>query len=279
MEFKSKFIAFVDILGFKKMVEEAEAGSVTNLEAARVLLKEFGSPGKREELARNGSHICPQSKYVQRDLDFRVVQISDSLLVSCEVSPAGAINIVEHCWRFVFCLLQKGFACRGYITLGTISHQDDADIVGTGVHEVIEKEKNVHAFKQDANERGTPFVEIDQRVCDYIDGSGDWCVNEMFSRCINSDGEFVAIFPFQRLAHRFVIASGRKFDAERERKANQNVRVGLERLKERVKASVDISNPSAVQKSYHYVRALNGQLKVCDRTDEFIAQMDSVLPM
>jgi hypothetical protein len=96
MEFKDKFIALVDILGFKKLVEAAEAGSATSLNEARAVLKEFGSHGKRERLGKSGSQICPQSKYVQRDLDFRVTQVSDSLLVSCEVSPAGAINVVEH---------------------------------------------------------------------------------------------------------------------------------------------------------------------------------------
>ena len=100
----------------------------------------------------------------------------------------------------------------------------------------------------------------------------------MFSRCVHSDGEFVAIFPFQKSAHKFLIRNGKQFNAEKERSANQNVRVGLQRLKERVMGLVDLSDPRAVRQSGQYLKALNDQLKVCDRTDEFIAQLDSDLP-
>ena len=42
---------------------------------------------------------------------------------------------------FLFSLLQKGFACRGYITVGNIYHHVDGDFVGTGAHEVFEKKQ------------------------------------------------------------------------------------------------------------------------------------------
>ena len=37
---------------------------------------------------------------------------------------------------------------------------------------------------------------------------------------------------------------------------------------------VDMSNPDAIRKAEHYIRALNAQLQECDRTDEFITLMD-----
>ena len=46
-------------------------------------------------------------------------------------------------------------------------------------------------------------------------------------------------------------------------------------LKDRVIAYVDTSNPSAVQKSEHYINALNAQLAVCDRTDKTIDMLCS----
>jgi hypothetical protein len=278
MEFKDKFIGFVDILGFKKLVEAAEQGSVTNLNEVRGVLKEFGSPDKRERLGKSGSQICPHSKSVQRDLDFRVTQVSDSVLVSCEISPVGAINVIEHCWSILFCLLQKGAMCRGYITRGRISHEADCDFVGTGAQKALANEKVV-AFKQAASERGTPFVEIDPNVSEYVNNCGDECVKKMFSRCVSSDGESVALFPFQRLAHRFLIEwRGQYFDPDKESQSNENVRLNLANLKERVMALVDMSNPSAVTKAEHYTEALNAQLAICDKTDEFIAQFRSTLP-
>jgi hypothetical protein len=100
----------------------------------------------------------------------------------------------------------------------------------------------------------------------------------MFSRCTRGDGDVVALYPFQRLAHSFVIGGfGREFDPERERRSNHNLRLGLKSLKERVLAFVDTSNPSAVRKAEHYLRALDAQLTVCDKTDGAIDALTAPL--
>jgi hypothetical protein len=166
--------------------------------------------------------------------------------------------------------------CRGYITRGLISHEADCDFVGTGAQKALANEKNVVAFKRVAGELGTPFVEIDPNVSEYVNNCGDECVRKLFSRFISSDGESVALFPFQRLTHRFLIEwRGQRFNPNKESQANQNVRLNLTNLKERVTALVDISNPSAVRKAEHYIEALNAQLVICDKTDQFIAQFRS----
>ncbi len=278
MEFKEKFVAFVDVLGFKKLVEQAEAGNGTALSELLKVLNEYGSPEKRTGFGKYGPTICPQSTYLQRDLDFRLTQISDCIIASSEVSPAGVINLVNHCWVFVTSLLKMGMMCRGYITRGRIFHTD-TQFLGTGYHKAYEKEKDVAAFKRDADERGTPFVEVDRVVCDYVRDCTDQCVKEMFSRSVREDGVVVALFPFQRLAHSFMIGGfGRKFDAEKEKRSNQNVRLMLQNLKGRVMTYVDLANPSAVKKAEHYMQALDAQLEVCDKTDEMIALLNSPFP-
>jgi hypothetical protein len=40
-------------------------------------------------------------------------------------------------------------------------------------------------------------------------------------------------------------------------------------------AYVKMSDPRAVQKAEHYIRALDHQLDVCDETEDFIAALDS----
>lgn len=278
LEFKEKFVAFIDVLGFKKLVEVAEAGTGMALSELLDVLKEFGSSEERNKFGKHGPTTCPQSTFLQRDLDFRLTQISDCVIVSSEVSPAGAINLVNHCWGIVICLLQRGIMCRGYITRGSIFHTD-TQFLGTGYQKAYENEGNVAAFKREADERGTPFVEVDRAVCEYVSKCEDACVKEMFSRYVKDDGEVVALFPFQRLAHSFLIAGfGIKFDSEKEKRSNQNVRLMLENLKKRVMAFVDMSNPSAVRKAEHYILALNTQLAVCDKTDEMIALLHSNFP-
>jgi hypothetical protein len=265
------FIGFVDILGFKNLVKAAETGAGMPLNNLLEVLKELGTPENRKRYEKYGPQICPGSTYIHRDLDFQVTQISDCVIVSSEVSPAGVINLVSHCWVAVIQLLTKGIMCRGYITRGIVYHTD-GQIIGSGYQKAYDKESQVTAFKREADERGTPFGEVDQIVCDYVRNHGDSCVKEMFSRYVKADGEVTALFPFKSLAHSFSIPGflHDTFDAEKERRSNQKLRLGLETLKERVMTSVDPSNPKAVSKAEHYIAALDAQLEVCARTDVMI---------
>lgn len=278
MEFKDKFIGFVDILGWKEKVKAVENETGMPLPELIELLRNLGSREDEVKIKKNGPSICPQSKYLQRDLSFKLTQKSDCVIVSSEVSPAGVINLIGHCWGAVINLLQKGIMCRGYITRGSIYHTDN-DFIGSGYHEAYSKEANVTAFKREANERGTPFVEVDPIVCSYVKDCKDPCVKKMFSRMVKDDGVVTALFPFKRLTHSFMIGGfGIKFDVQKEKNANQNMRLSIKKLKERVMEFVDESNASAVRKSEHYIEALNAQLVVCDKTDEMINMFSSPVP-
>ena len=177
MEFKDKFIGFLDVLGFKKMVESAEAGKGMPLSELLDILKELGSPKDQDKFRTYGPTTCPESTHIQRNIDFRLTQISDCVIVSSEVSPAGVINLINHCWGAVIKLMSKGIMCRGYITRGSVYHSDD-HIVGSGYNDAYSKESEVSAFQREADERGTPFVEVDKAVCDYVEKHGDNCVKK-----------------------------------------------------------------------------------------------------
>lgn len=279
LEFKDKFIGFVDILGWKEKVKAAEAGTGMSLTELKELLKEIGTPEDQKRFEKYVSTICPESTYIQRDLDFQITQISDCVVVSSEISPAGVINLVNHCWRAVIALLVKGIMCRGYITRGLIYHTSEPEMIGSGYHEVLYKEPKVSAFKRNADERGTPFVEIDLSVCDYVRDHGDACVKKMFSRYVKEDVKVTALFPFQRLCHSFIIVDflGHKFDPVKERQSNRNMRLMIENMKKSVMELVDHSKPDAVSKAEHYIAALDDQLEVCNKTDEMINMIDSSL--
>jgi len=97
---------------------------------------------------------------------------------------------------------------------------------------------------------------------------------------VKTEDGTTALFPFQRLSHSFVISGfGRTFDAEREKEANNNMRKQIVTLKERVLYYVDSSNPRAMAKAQHYLRALDAQLIACDRTDEMITALCAPLPL
>lgn len=267
--FANKFIAFVDILGFKRFVADAEKGTGFDLERILSLVSYLGTGKERERFEKSGPICCPCAPYVERHLDFRVTQISDCVIVSSEVSPAGIINLANHCWGAAIQLLREGVMCRGYIKRGTIYHTD-SQVIGSGYQDAYIAEGGVTAFKREADERGTPYIEVDPEVTAYIDAQQDACVKEIFSRMAKREGATAALFPFRRLSHSFLGGPSHKFDAERERKSNQNMRMIINTVKERVQSLVDPANASAVAKAAHYLSALDAQLEVCDRTDEFI---------
>jgi hypothetical protein len=277
--FKEKVIAYVDILGWKNFVEEAETeASNMSLQILIELLDKLGSQQRQQDIKRYGPTICPESKYLEKDLDFQLSQAYDCVVVSSEISPAGAINLIIHCWSIAMALLVRGFMCRGYITIGMIFHTEKY-CIGTGHQKVIDNEKRVCAFRRRADESGTPFIEIDKRVCEYIERCDDECVKKIFTRHIKSDGDLVALFPIQRLAHQFSIAvPGTRIVLDEEKRANNEMRQLLEILKERVSSFVDKSNPKAIEKAEHYIEALDEQLRVCDFVDDSIKTLGSPFP-
>jgi len=272
--FKEKFIAFIDILGFKNHVEAAEKGDGLSLAELYDATDELGRLKTLAQIREYGPSICPESAHVAPDLDFQITQVSDCAIVSAEISPAGAINLVNHCWGAVLMLMTKGFMCRGFISRGLI-HHTESRLAGSGYQNAYEKEQSTTAFAHEADERGTPFVEIDDEVSQYIEQHGDVCVKRMFSRYVKSDGSVTAIFPFQRLGHQFVIGGQigpyrQQFDPEKEKRSNDICRQSITSFKDQMMKYVDPANIGAMQKVRHYITALDAQLEACDRTDELI---------
>lgn len=126
------------------------------------------------------------------------------------------------------------------------------------------------AFKREADEKGTPFVQLDPKVSHYVQNCGDRCVKEMYSRFVREDNDVVALFPFKFISHSFLVSAGHPFQPEKELRANETVRVILKRLKESVVSYIDQENTSAMRKAECYLRALDDQLKVCDQIEEEI---------
>lgn len=270
MEYQEKFVAYLDVLGFTKLVKDSENGTGMPLSELIDLLRVLGTSEDVKKFRENGPATCPDSAYIQRDLNFKLTQISDCVVISSEVSPAGVINLVSHCAKVVLKLLVKGIMCRGYITKGLIYHTE-SQFIGSGYVEACLGEKNVKVFRRETDEKGTPFVELDPAVCKFVKDCGDQCVKEMFSRFVKEDGEMSALFPFQRLSHSFIIAGlGNKLDPQKEKDSNNNLRLLIKKLKDCVMEFVDKSDPNAIRKLEHYIEALDDQLAVCNKTDDMI---------
>lgn len=267
---KDKFIAYLDIVGFQSHVEKSETGAGVSISELREMVKTLGASEDQAHFEKYGPTTCPEAPRVQRDVEFRVTQASDCAIVSAEVSPAGAINLLAHCATACFALLTKGIMVRGYVTRGQILHTKDHQI-GTGLNTAASRERNVAVFQENADDRGTPFIEVDPSIVKYVNSQSDDCVKMIFDRLVKNDGQLYAIFPFDRLNHSLVISGfGVKFDPVKEKKQVDVVRGIIRRLKEQVERHTDMDNADAVRKGGHYLRVLDDQLVACDRTEEMI---------
>jgi hypothetical protein len=276
--FKDKFVAFIDVMGFKSMIEAAERGEGRTLDEIEAILAELARRKDKAFFAEYGPQTCPAAPRLADDLDFEISQTSDCTIVSAEVSPAGIVNLVNHCWAIALTLLAKGVLVRGYITRGSIAHAGER-FFGSGYHAALAGEPEVAAFAR-PGEKGTPFIEVDPAVRDYVAAQNEECVREMFGRYVHSDETVTAIFPFKRLAHSFIIAGFRApaFNAEREKTANANLRNSLEAYKAGLMQHVNPDNDAAMRKVRHYLAALDAQIDVANETDAFIDGLGKRFP-
>ena len=265
-QYPEKFIAYLDVLGWKSFVRASEERSQPSLQELFEILTALGTDTDLKHFEEYGPTTCPEAPRIRKDMDFRITRASDSVFISAETSPAGLINLVSHCYTACFKLLWKGVMCRGYIKRGRIYHTSEQQI-GTGLNAVVEREKQVSIFKKDAAERATPFIEIDKEVVQYVEHQPDRCVKEIFSRLVKAEGDLAAIFPFQILT---------RFDAgdpEKDRASLNVTRGWIHKMKERVQHNIDPSDESALQKGNHYIRMLNDQLAGCARREEMLDQL------
>lgn len=264
MEYKEKYIAFIDILGFKKLIEESETGDGMSTAEVVELLSCLDAPQDRSMLDEYGPSICPESNRRANNLDFKITQISDCAVISIESTASGAVNLVFVCSKIVFRLLKRGLLCRGYITKGSIYHTDD-QFFGSGYQKALVGEACTTAFQNDLEDVRTPFVELDKEVSDLILSCGDPCLKSMFMRMVRYDGNCYAIFPFDVFGR--VNDPGPDSSLEQEFESNNYIRQAILAMKNKVLSYAN-QRPDVARKIAHYLSALDEQLEECNFRDE-----------
>jgi hypothetical protein len=246
--YKDKLIAFVDILGFRNLVIQSEETDNPTLEYLLDLTRKLGSS---EDSVR----------YSQSD--FRITQLSDCAIVSSDVSPAGTINLLQHCFEVSINLLMAGHLCRGYMTRGKIFHTD-RQVIGSGY---------MKAWHCTDKSGSAPFIQIDQSVCAYVAELGEGSVKKQFNRMTESDEGDRVISPFLLFKNLPSSVIDRNFDVE---KWKANVRV-VRAQTQKLVAQLDKEEVGAVEgvrtKIARYKRKLAEVLALKDRDDELPAKL------
>ena len=273
-QFREKFIAYVDILGFKAKVKSAERGEGLSLSQLLDFLTTLEGRNHSELIRIDGPTICPESRHIQRDLDYRVTQTSDCVIVSAEVSPAGIIHIIGQIQGTAWKLLMEGVMLRGYITQNKIFHEGNK-FLGPGYHQALEGEKKVTAFQVSTSDIGTPFIEIDPAVVRYINECDDPCVKEMFTRMTRSEHDVTAIFPFQKFSNLMNFIDD---DLEKSKRNLEIIRSWIDSAQKKVESFAPSSDPKAARKSKYYLKFLDDDLAVCAQFKQEIDSLQEPYP-
>ena len=263
--FSDKFIAFVDILGFKSKVESAEQDGDLSLRKLLDFTVALESRTHSRTIEGYGPAICPESRYIDRGLDYKVTQVSDCVVVSAEISPAGVINIIHHTYYAALKLLMKGLMVRGYVRQGNIFHEDN-NFMGTGYQQALKGEEEVKAFQTSPDDIGTPFIEIDREVVQYIKKCDDQCVQTMFERMTRAEDDVTVIFPFQSLSR----LNDFYGDLDKSKENLEVIQSWIHNARHNVESFAPSSDSDAARKSKYYLKFLDEELAKCDEFEKDI---------
>lgn len=266
--FVVKAIAFVDIVGFSNMVETATDKDLPSL---LELTDCLGKPLDAAQYIR-GPIMCPNAPFLEETLDFKVTQVSDCVIVSAELSPAGVINLVHYCSNIALRIMGRRQLVRGSIVIGQIFHQG-IRIIGEGYQRAVKGEGQV-TLKSDplkTESAGGPFIEIGPDVLDYVRSQPDECVKLMLSRMTESDGTVTAIYPYNSVAESHFCEVKEDFDPYRWRESVKRWRAGWLEMRQFLSETANALPPKPKAKWQH---AIKGVDHIISRADDRIRQLN-----
>ncbi len=264
---KDKFVAYVDILGFQSKVEATHKDDAERLCELLDHCSKLAQTVHTQSISSHGPMICPESRYLDQNLDYEVTQTSDSVVVSSEISPAGLVNLLHHISSCIYGLFMQGIMVRGYITRGSIYHSGQ-QYIGPGYLKALEGEKRVSAFCTSENDDATPFVEIDPVISQYLKDENDWCASTMFDRWTTHDNHRVTVlFPFFHLAR---VAGANVGNPETCKRSLKIIRESIELYREKLQFESPESDEIANRKSKHYRNIIGNLLAECKKIEKFL---------
>lgn len=108
--YKTKFVAFIDLLGFKHSIEQSA------LEEKRQRKVAFAISTLQTTACKNDEH------------DIALTGFSDNLVISADVTALGLDSMLRMIGQIARNLLQEDILIRGGVSLGAIHHDGDDDL-------------------------------------------------------------------------------------------------------------------------------------------------------
>lgn len=138
--YSERYIAFVDILGFRSIVANFAA------QRAKIVPRAFPGPLDVRELLRIVHKPSALDGVLNFEkADFRAQSISDAVAMSAAVNPEGLSQIFSAVRGLALRLLETGILIRGAVTKGRLWHDDEA-VFGEGLVRAYDTESKVARY-------------------------------------------------------------------------------------------------------------------------------------
>jgi hypothetical protein len=159
---EKRFCAFLDILGFKEILQKIENEPRSQVVERLVSALKFLSDETRDPAYGADLPIYEPTEdgLIQRELgDPRLTYVSDCIIISTDHTADGFKALCRKVSKLWLDLAWDGFFCRGGISHGTLFHHSDI-VFGTAYLKALEMEKTAEM----------PRVVIDADVVDFLGG-------------------------------------------------------------------------------------------------------------
>jgi len=246
MEYENRVVCFLDILGFKNIIEESEKDSLKlqyTLEALEIL---------------NTYKTDSEQNYGATHESVQVTQFSDSIVVSFLLEERDQLILALIDLQVMIVeLINYGFLLRGGISSGNLIHTSDV-LIGTALHEAYQLESSIAIYPRiiisqqlindylDINNKnddfGRNFEESDINNLLLMSDDGYYMIDYFFSVKNIFDNEYYYVFYLQKMYH--IISNGCK-------SKNNKVNVKFKWMKEK----------------YNYI---------VNQVDDYISKLDDV---
>ncbi|MBI3699426.1 MAG: hypothetical protein HY242_03135 [Afipia sp.] len=178
IEYGERYCAFVDILGFRNLIDGLGKGELS-VEEMRGLLTTIHK------------HDGISSQYWPTD--FRTQSISDAVAISANVNREGLIEILRALENLTLRLLDKGYFIRGGLVKGRLFHDENV-VFGDALVEAFRIESQVARFPRVMATRAV-LLDFQQYVAEDEGGSlEDWIKQSddgpMFVHTLRSTSQF-----------------------------------------------------------------------------------------
>jgi hypothetical protein len=130
-EYEERYVAYIDILGFRSLIDQLDSGRMSPSHLRDVLKMVHEHPSFRVNWAESS--------------DFRARSISDAVALSAAPRPEGFEHLVFAISELATNLLSYGYLIRGAITKGKLWHDDEV-IFGPGLVRAYDMEARIARY-------------------------------------------------------------------------------------------------------------------------------------